>query len=206
MAQSKEKKSKAEPKEPEKDSVAEMPPSGVEAVSEEAAVKPVAESNVELDGLKKELDALKGENSDLKDQYLRKSADFENYRKRMAKEKQDAVRYGNQELLKDLLEVIDNFERALKAGSASQDFEGFRDGIAMTEQHFTQLLASRWGLKRIEAENEEFNPELHEALYQESCEGLTVPTVMEILQTGYILHDRVLRPAKVKVGVPPNGN
>jgi molecular chaperone GrpE len=164
-----------------------------------------AETDVsEMESLKKDVEALKGENSELKDQYLRKSADFENYRKRMAKEKQDAVKYGNQELLKDLLEVIDNFERAIKSSSASQDFEAFRDGISMTEQHFTQLLATRWGLKKVETVEVEFNPELHEALYQEPREGLSTTTVLEILQTGYILHDRVLRPAKVKVGVPPS--
>lgn len=156
----------------------------------------------ESDELAAELEALKKENSELKDQYLRKHADFENYRKRMAREKADSVKYGNQELLKDLIEVIDNFDRAIKSAADSQDFDSFREGIGMIEQQFTGMLQSKWGLEKMECRGVEYDPNFHEALMMEESAELEVPTVMEDFQAGYTLHDRVLRPAKVKVGKP----
>ena len=145
---------------------------------------------------------LKEENSSLKDQYLRKHADFENFRRRMNKEKQDSIKYGNQELLKDLVEVIDNFERAIKSTNDSQDMESFREGIAMIEQQFTNMLKTKWGLEKIEAVGQEFDANIHEALMMEDSQEHEVTTVLEDFQTGYILRDRVIRPSKVKVAKP----
>jgi molecular chaperone GrpE len=159
-------------------------------------------SSSELEQLEGEVASLKKENSELKDQYLRKHADFENYRKRMTREKADSVKYANQELLKDLIEVIDNFDRAIKSGDDSQDFNAFRDGISMIEQQFTGMLQSKWGLEKMESEGAEYDPNSHEALMMEESEALEIPTVLEDFQAGYRLHDRVLRPAKVKVGKP----
>jgi molecular chaperone GrpE len=152
--------------------------------------------------LEAELEKLKEENSSLKDQYLRKHADFENFRRRMNKEKQDSIKYGNSGLLKDLIEVIDNFERAIKSSTDTDDITTFREGIAMIEQHFTSMLSSKWGLEKIEAVGQEFDANLHEALMMEDSEEVEVTTVMEDFQTGYKLHDRVLRPTKVKVAKP----
>lgn len=152
--------------------------------------------------LEVEIEKLKEENSSLKDQYLRKHADFENFRRRMNKEKQDSIKYGNQGLLKDLIEVIDNFERAIKTSGDSQDMESFREGIAMIEQQFASMLSSNWGLEKIEAVGQEFDANLHEALMMEDSEEHEVNTVLEDFQTGYKLHDRVLRPSKVKVAKP----
>jgi len=152
--------------------------------------------------LEAEIEKLKEENSSLKDQYLRKHADFENFRRRMNKEKQDSIKYGNQGLLKDLVEVIDNFERAIKTSTESQEIESFREGIAMIEQQFTNMLKTKWGLEKIEAAGQEFDANLHEALMMEDSEEHDVTTVLEDFQTGYKLHDRVIRPSKVKVAKP----
>lgn len=152
--------------------------------------------------LEAEIEKLKEENSALKDQYLRKHADFENFRRRMNKEKQDSIKYGNSGLLKDLIEVIDNFERAIKTSADSDDLESFREGIAMIEQQFTSMLNSKWGLKKIEAVGQEFDANLHEALMMEDSEEVEETTVLEDFQTGYKLHDRILRPSKVKVAKP----
>lgn len=152
--------------------------------------------------LEAEIEKLKEENSSLKDQYLRKHADFENFRRRMNKEKQDSIKYGNQGLLKDLIEVIDNFERAIKASEDSQDMESFREGIAMIEQQFANMLKTNWGLEKIEAVGQEFDANMHEALMMEDSEEFEVNTVLEDFQTGYKLRDRVLRPSKVKVAKP----
>ncbi len=152
--------------------------------------------------LEAEIEKLTEENSSLKDQYLRKHADFENFRRRMNKEKQDSIKYGNQELLKDLVEVIDNFERAIKTSGDSQDIESFREGIAMIEQQFTTMLSTKWGLEKIEAVGQEFDANMHEALMMEDSEEHEVTTVLEDFQTGYKLRDRIIRPTKVKVAKP----
>jgi molecular chaperone GrpE len=156
----------------------------------------------ETDKLLEAVNALTQENSDLKDQYLRKHADFENYRKRMAREKADSIKYGNQELLKDLIEVIDNFDRAIKSSKDSQDFNSFKEGISMIEQQFTGMLESKWSLKKMESVGSVYDPNAHESLMMEESSDIGVPTVIEDFQAGYTLYDRVLRPAKVKVGKP----
>jgi molecular chaperone GrpE len=182
------------------DSETEQSPADGEIQVEEDSSNEAAPS--ELDAIKEEMEALKAENNELKDQYLRKHADFENYRKRMTREKADSVKYGNQELLKDLIEVIDNFDRAIKSAADSQDFNAFREGISMIEQQFTGMLQSKWGLEKMDCQGAEYDPNSHEALMMEDNEEIEVPTVLEDFQAGYRLHERVLRPAKVKVGKP----
>jgi molecular chaperone GrpE len=149
-----------------------------------------------------ELIALKDENAALKDQFLRKTADFENYRKRMIREKQDTIKFGNQEILRDLVDIIDNFERALNSSVESKDFDSFYNGISMIEQQFTAMLATKYNLTKMTDTGAEYDPNCHEALMMEETDKVKSPTVMEIFQSGYMLHDRVLRPAKVKVGKP----
>lgn len=152
--------------------------------------------------LAEQVSLLLEENGSLKDQLLRKTADFENYRKRMIREKQDTVKFGNQEILRDLVEIIDNFERALTSSKETKEFDSFYDGISMIEQQFTSLLASKYNLTKMTDSGAEYDPNCHEALMMEETDQVKVPTVLEIFQTGYMLHDRVLRPAKVKVGKP----
>lgn len=180
--------------------VPEEKASAEEESSEEESKELTDEDRIVL--LEAEIEKLKEENSSLKDQYLRKHADFENFRRRMNKEKQDSIKYGNSGLLKDLIEVIDNFERAIKTSAESDDLASFREGIAMIEQHFTSMLSSKWGLEKIEAVGQEFDANLHEALMMEDSEDVEVTTVVEDFQTGYKLHDRILRPTKVKVAKP----
>jgi molecular chaperone GrpE len=173
-----------------------------ETAGEETLKTEQSDSGDERVKLLREVEELKSENSQLKDQYLRKSADFENYRKRMVKEKQDAVKFSNQELLKDLVEIIDNFERAIKSSEESKDFNAFHQGITLIEQQFTGMLLSKWGLSKIEAVGEEYNPELHEALMTEETATCDKSVVLEDFQTGYRLYDRIIRPSRVKVGIP----
>lgn len=160
----------------------------------------VSEDRQEL--LENEIENLKKENKDLNDLCLRKQADFENFRKRMLREKEDAVRYANRNLLSDLITVIDDFERAIASAEGSQDFDNFYTGIKMIEKQFTGMLERNWGLKRMETVGEEFNPQEHEAVMMEESPDYEHETVVEDFQKGYFLHDRVLRHAKVKVAVP----
>jgi len=140
--------------------------------------------------------------SDLNDQYLRKAADFENFRKRMIREKQEITDFANQNLLLDLLPVIDDFERAMRSAENSKDFASFYEGIVMIEKRLTMELENKWGLKRFNSEGERFDPNRHEALHMEKAAGITEAVVKDDFVKGYFLKDRVIRFAKVKVLVP----
>ena len=163
--------------------------------------EPVA-SEDELETLRGRVADLEAENSELKSQYLRKSADFENFRKRMFREKEEAVKHANASLLNDIVAIIDDFERAIKSSQESMDFDSFHSGIELIEKQFIGMLERNWGLKRFESEGEVFDPQKHEAIGMEEREGIDDQTVIEDYLRGYFLHDRVLRHAKVKVGIP----
>ncbi|MDR2588725.1 MAG: nucleotide exchange factor GrpE [Spirochaetales bacterium] len=152
--------------------------------------------------LEDKIKVLEEESAGLKDQLLRTKADTDNFRKRLLREKQEAVEFGNKELLLDLLPVLDDFERAIKSGEESQDFAAFRDGIALIEKQFTDLLERKWGLKRFVSVGEEFDPQKHEAVYSEQRPDHAVSLVLEDYMKGYSLHERIIRAAKVKISLP----
>jgi molecular chaperone GrpE len=150
------------------------------------------------------------------DQYLRKAAEFENFRKRMNQEKQNAIEFANQSLLLDLISVIDDFERAIKAAetqreAAGQDpeqisasFNGLYEGISMIEKRLVSQLENKWGLKRFDSAGEPFDPNRHEAIMMEKSAEINDPVVEEDFIKGYTLKERVVRAAKVKVLMPEN--
>jgi len=145
---------------------------------------------------------LEKEIADLKDKLLRKQADFENFRKRMLREREDAARYANAALLSDIIGLIDDFERAIRSAEESRDFPTFLQGVSMIEKQFVEMLENRWGLKRFVSVGEGFDPNRHEAVQRVEGPAGSKPTVVEDFQKGYYLHERVLRPARVKVMVP----
>jgi len=132
------------------------------------------------------------------DRLLRTSADFDNYKKRIAKEKADLIRYGNEELIKELLPVIDNLERALGHANAEGNEAGIRSGVEMTLQQFSQIL-QRFGVTPIAAEGERFDPTRHEAIMEQATGDHAPGHVVSALEKGYLLNDRLVRPAKVVV-------
>ena len=156
----------------------------------------------EVDALNARIGELEQELSALKDQYLRKQADFENFRKRMLREKEEAIAYANKQLLLDMVTVIDDFERAIQSAEESRDFDSFHDGIVLIEKQLVGMLERKWGLKRFDSAGEPFDPQRHEALMTEEVSGPDESVVLEDFQKGYLLHDRVLRSAKVKVSMP----
>jgi molecular chaperone GrpE len=145
---------------------------------------------------------LEEESSDLKDKLLRKQADFENFRKRMFRERDEAARYTNAAVLSDIIGIIDDFERAIRSAEESKDFTSFLTGVSMIEKQLVEILETRWGLKRFISVGESFDPNKHEAVLRVEGPADSQPTVVEDYQKGYFLHERVLRPAKVKVMVP----
>ncbi len=175
-------------------------PEEAAAVQGEAAAGPAPDQA----GLAEQVARLTAENSELKDQYLRKLADYENFRKRMFREKEETALYANSGIIGDLIGVIDNFDRAVQSSEASKDFQVLHDGVVMIRQTLLQLLESKYGLKRFDSAGADFDPNVHEAMMSEAGE-CAAPVVVEEFMKGYKLHDRVIRPAKVKVRMPSGG-
>ena len=134
----------------------------------------------------------------LNSQYIRLAADFDNYRKRQESEKENLLRYGAENTVKKLLEVIDNFERGLKAIETVDDCEKVKECYNLAYKNFNEVL-SKIGVEVIKAEGEEFDPNLHEAVMQTPTKDYEEHTVIAELQKGYKLGDKVLRPALVNV-------
>ena len=159
-----------------------------DTLSRQTGVPPTSEAAAEVvsDDLRK-----------LNDRYLRTLADFENYRKRADREKEDFRRYALTNLLRDLLPVLDNFDRALDHAEEGDDFH---KGVLLIYKQLYDVLRKA-GLKPIEEIGVRFNPNIHEAVIREEDPSVPSHTVTAILQKGYYLHDRLLRPALVKVAV-----
>ena len=156
------------------------------------------------EALEREIAALKQEKAQLEDRWVRLQADFDNYRKRTLREKQEALSYGHEIVVKDLLPVVDNLERAIEHASASSgaDFEGMLQGVELVRRELLAVLAKH-GVSSIEAEGEVFDPNLHEALAQMEDESVPAGRIGRMLQKGYRLRDRLLRPARVMVSKGP---
>ena len=169
------------------------------AEGKERVLKP---EKAEKDNLSTNTEELELDINDLKDQLLRKQADYVNFKKRIAKEKEESIRYANQMLLLDIVAVIDDFERAIASADESKDFTDFHSGIVLIEKQLTSMLEKKWGLRRFDSLGEEFNPDKHQAIAIEEDEDSELPIVKEDYQKGYFYHERVLRPAKVKVSQP----
>jgi len=145
-------------------------------------------------------DALQREKDALQDRLLRTAAEFDNYRKRVDRERRELAEYTTAEVLKDLLPIVDNFERALQA-PATSDTDAFRKGIELIHKQMLELLKRR-GIKPIEALGADFDPNFHQAVIHEASAAHRDGEVMEELQRGYLIGERLLRPAMVKVAKP----
>jgi molecular chaperone GrpE len=161
----------------------------------ETEPKPQAETAaVKDDALAK----LQAELAAAKDRELRCHAELDNYRKRAARELDDQIRYANLALLRDLLPVIDDVERAIQAAEKNADAGALLEGFRMSAQRLEELL-KRYNCQPIEALHLPFNPHVHHAILQQPSEEYPANTVLMVTQTGYQLHDRVVRPSQVIV-------
>ncbi|MFW5908702.1 MAG: nucleotide exchange factor GrpE [Desulfosalsimonas sp.] len=149
--------------------------------------------------LKKDLASAKAEAAETYDRLLRLSAEFENYKKRVQRQMEDHKKYANEELIKDLLSVVDNLERALNAAGENQkDTASMAEGIEMTLNEILKIL-KKHNVTRVEAMGKPFDPTYHEAIMQEETDEYPENTVIGEMQKGYLLHDRLIRPAMVVV-------
>lgn len=164
---------------------------GAKADSEEKKEKTPEERIAELEK----------ENADLKDQLLRRAADFDNYRKRMMQEKQDAFDYGNANLLKDLLDSLDNFDRTLDAAKDAKDAKSIADGIRMINKSLVSMLENKYNLVAFGKEGDDFDPDLHEAIGMQQGD-VKKEQLAAVYLKGYKLKEKVIRHAKVMVVKP----
>lgn len=174
-----------------------------ESVAEESTedTETIAETNEEND--KKEApaeqkDEWKEKYEKLNDQYIRLAADFDNYRKRQAQEREGLLKYGAESTVTKLLEVMDNFDRGLKAIETVEDCEKVKECYNLAYKNFYDVM-SKIGLEAIKAVGEEFDPSLHEAVMQTPTSEHAEHTIIAELQKGYKLGDKVLRPTLVNV-------
>jgi len=147
-----------------------------------------------------DMEKLQSELDDMKDKFLRKVAEFDNFRKRSAKERLELIQTAGKEVITDLLEVLDDCARAEKQLNAENKVEAVKEGVMLVFTKLRNLLAAK-GLKPMDTENKDFNPDIHEAITE-----ITAPTeeqkgkVLDEIEKGYYLNDKIIRYAKVVVG------
>ena len=156
----------------------------------------------EVERLTEDLAAAREEVQRLEDQFLRQAAETENYRKRVAREKQDAIRYANESLVRDLLPVIDDLERAVEHGLTDDNGQSLLDGVALVHRSCLEAL-QKHGVTQVTAKGEPFDPEKHEAFAQVETAEHDANTVVDEVHRGYYLNDRLLRPSLVSVAKTP---
>lgn len=145
-----------------------------------------------------DVNELQRQRDDYYDRLLRKTAEFDNYRKRVERERVQLAESAASDLLEELLPLVDNLERALKAETGSEGADAYRRGVELIHQQLVELLRKR-GVRPIEALGTDFDPHFHQAVAHENAEGRREGEVIEEFSRGYMLGDRLLRPAMVKV-------
>jgi molecular chaperone GrpE len=169
---------------------------------EESQTEEVSEEGQTEAGNTEEVDPLEAalaEAADYKDKYLRAHADFENSKKRLEKDKMNAVSYANESFAKDILAVMDSFENALASMEGNEDssevLEKMKEGVNLTYEQLKKILEKNH-IKEVETEGE-FDPEVHQAIMQVESDAHQTGDIVQVMQKGYMIKDRVLRPAMV---------
>ncbi len=171
------------------DKEGEQPAAGSEAAAEGAE----QQANLAVD-----LEKAREEAKDLQDRLLRLAAEFENFKKRMQRERETAMKYAEEGLLRELLPTIDNLERAIEQGRNAGEVAGLLEGVEMTITGLRNTL-EKFGLKPVDGVGQPFDPNLHEALVMEASQTVPPNTILQEYQKGYMFKDRLLRAAKVVV-------
>ena len=173
------------------------------AVEAAASPAPTSENETEERGDDSERARLQKEASEMRELAQRKQAEFENFRKRMERERLELARYAGADVVKEVLPVLDNLERARSYADGLSE-EQLRDGIAIIQRQLQEIL-TRMGLTEVESEGKPFDPHIHEAVSQNETEEHPEGTVLSVFQKGYLFKDRLLRPAMVSVARASSG-
>ncbi|MEJ2183570.1 MAG: nucleotide exchange factor GrpE [Nitrospirota bacterium] len=176
-----------------------------EEAFEEEEVEVVHEGPEQREAREEEAPSAEAAREEMKEKYLRLYAEFENYRKRVAKDREELLRYGNESLLADLLPSLDNLEIALEHAAAGETAGALVEGVENTLRELYRTL-EKYGVKRIEALDRPFDPAYHHAISQEEREDVEPGIVVEELRKGFIYGDKVLRAPLVSVSKRPEGS
>lgn len=166
--------------------------------TEKADSKMEEKAKASEEDLKVKLQEMEKKSSENYDKYVRAVAELDNYKKRAVREKADAIRYGNENLLRDILPLVDNMDRAMEHACNSEDFNAFREGLKMLQQQLLSCL-QKHGVEQIEAVGKDFDPHVHEAMLQVESKEHDESKVVGEFERGYLLNGRLLRPSKVSV-------
>ncbi len=177
------------------DTLEEQGSGNTETAAADGTATPEAQ---EPDAAQGEMEAVRAENAQLRDQLLRKVAEFENYKRRTRDEKDLLMKYGAEGIILDLLPVIDDFQRSLSSGKEHSDFESMYKGVEIIYGKLMRVLENR-GLRPIEAVGKPFDVDFHHAILQIPSSDVSPGTVLDVAEAGYILYDKVIRHAKVTV-------
>lgn len=156
------------------------------------------EGTKENSSFETQLEELRQEANDYQQKWLRAQADFDNFRRRSRQEKEEFAKYASMQLIEQLLPIIDNFDRAIVSSKETKDIDSLTKGIEMINRQLEQVLANE-GLQKMETVGKPFDPEFHQAVAQVESDDFDEGIVVGELQTGYILKNKVLRPAMVQV-------
>ncbi|ASD62126.1 nucleotide exchange factor GrpE [Bdellovibrio bacteriovorus] len=158
--------------------------------------------NPENGEIASEIQKLQEQAEKFKNDYLYLRAEFENYKRNAIKERSELTKYGGERLVRDLLEVVDNFDRALSVNVSAENFNTFKQGVDMTAQELKSLL-QRHNVTEIPAQGAPFDPNVHEALSSEATDQMAPGHVVRVFKKPYKLHDKVIRPGQVVVAKKP---
>ena len=175
-----------------------------EAIDEDGHVKGSEEPAASEEFSGEEIERMAGQLVENRDKYVRLLADFDNFRRRAHKDRQDVIQFGHENLVKDLLSTVDNLDRAIEHAHQNDggDLASLLQGVELVQREFYAVFAQH-EVHVIDAEGSEFDPSLHEAMAQVQDDSAAPNTVIEVLQKGYRLRDRLLRPARVVVAKSP---
>jgi molecular chaperone GrpE len=183
-------------------SVGDEPPVDIDALSEQADAAADAPQD---SALLEEIDALRAERDDMRDRFMRALADAENMRKRADKDRREAENYGGSKLARDLLPVYDNLTRALAAASPEQreTDKALLEGVELTLRELTNIF-NKHGITQVAPQKgDKFDPQLHQAMFEAPLPDTKQGDIIEVMAMGFLLHDRLLRPAQVGVSSNP---
>jgi len=170
--------------------------------SSEEQIQKIAEGEAgagdDRESLKAELELKEKEVAQNYDNYLRALADLENYKKRASREKSDLIKFGNENLLRDILPIMDSLDRALETATKSNDFDSFREGLKLVRDQLLCCL-EKYGVEPIPACGQDFDPHMHEAMLEVESDQHEDRKVVDEYERGYLLKGRLLRPSKVSV-------
>ncbi|MEK6554418.1 MAG: nucleotide exchange factor GrpE [Bdellovibrionota bacterium] len=144
------------------------------------------------------VEALQEELDKTKKDYLYLRADFDNFKKAAIRERSELVKYGAERVVTELLDILDNFDRALSLDLTSENMGSFKEGLTLTRNEFHKML-SRFGVTPVESEGQPFDPNLHEALSSEETDSMPQGHITQVFKKAYKLHDKLIRPAQVVV-------